>query len=421
MKNSLFRLSVFLFISTLPAKAAGGEGSYKFNPIRAEAGLSNNEVKCIYKDKTGFVWLGTPSGLNRYDGYDIVPCKQDLSGEPAHSSNTDIQWIQEDAQGRLWLKTRQGYAAYDTSLERFAGNTDELLDEYSGTDGFNKSPENLLYIDPGKNFWFVTWEDVRMYDPESGRLAIFGQGGPGELSRGLIRDVKQGRNRYWFLYENGVLECMEAQTRQVISRDSAIHKAARLKNNREIRLFADSSGDVWVYGIGAHYGLAHYEAARDKWTRYSLSADPPFRLSNNVVTSVEEDDKGRIWAGTDHGGVIIIDKATGVIACLRHDEDDPHSIPQNTIKSLYRDDSGIIWLGTYKNGACYYHESIYKFDILTGKTKIPFPDVNCFHESEDKNLWIGTNGGGLFHYDRRNGNTPATNIFPATRIHPPAT
>jgi signal transduction histidine kinase/ligand-binding sensor domain-containing protein/DNA-binding response OmpR family regulator len=422
MKNYFFFLHIFLFTLILPVKAADA-GTYKFNSINAEAGLSNSEVKCIYKDKTGFVWFGTPSGLNRYDGYEIITCKQDLSEEPTHSSNNDIQWIQEDAEGRLWLKTRSGYTVYDTSLERFAGNTDELLKKYSGTEDFNDSSENLLYIDLGKNFWFVTWEDIRMYDLKDKQCTVFNQGEPESLSRGLIRDIKQGKNRYWFLYENGMLECMEAQTHKVISKDSTIHKAAQLKNNREIRLFIDSSGDVWTYGIGAHYGVGYYDVAKDKWSNYSQSATPPFRLSNNVVTSVEEDDNGRIWIGTDHGGVNIIDKKTGVITFLWHNENDPHSISQNTIKSMYRDDSNIIWLGTYKNGVCYYHESIYKFNIVAEKTKIPFPDVNCFYEAEDKNLWIGTNGGGLLYYDRHNEkyiqykhiagnpNTPAGNVI----------
>src|SRR6476646_8016261 len=33
-----------------------------------EQGLSNNAVTSIYKDKHGFVWIGTYDGLNKYDG-----------------------------------------------------------------------------------------------------------------------------------------------------------------------------------------------------------------------------------------------------------------------------------------------------------------------------------------------------------------
>lgn len=401
MQKYFFFLHIILFtLIFCPVKASDAD-NYKFNQINTEKGLSNSEIKCIYKDKMGFVWFGTPSGLDRYDGYEIISCKQDLSGEPVHAYNNDIERIQEDAEGRLWLKTRSGYTIYDTSYERFTNNVNELLEKYSGSNDFGNSSENLLYIDLGKNFWFIMWEDIRMYDIKDKKHTVFAQGGPDALSRGLIRDVKQGKNRYWFLYENGMLECMEAQTHKIISKDSTLHKAAQLKNNRELRLFVDSSGDVWVYGIGRHYGLAYYNVAKNSWTNYSSSATP-FRLTNDVITSVEEDDRGNIWVGTDHGGVNIINKKTGAITYLWHDETDPHSIAQNTIKSMYRDDTNIIWLGTYKNGVCYYHESIYKFSIVTEKTQIPFPDINCFYEAADRNLWIGSNGGGLLYYDRRN-------------------
>ncbi len=31
-------------------------------------GLSDNHITCFYKDKTGYMWIGTENGLNRFDG-----------------------------------------------------------------------------------------------------------------------------------------------------------------------------------------------------------------------------------------------------------------------------------------------------------------------------------------------------------------
>ncbi|MDR0430421.1 MAG: response regulator [Tannerellaceae bacterium] len=401
MKKHIFYLQTLLLLLISYSVIASDTDKYKFNQINTDKGLSNSEIKCIYKDKTGFIWLGTPSGLNRYDGYEIVTINQDLSNEPFLSFNNDIERIQEDSEGRLWLKTRSGYTIYDTYRECFADDVGKIFEQYSGTNDFWNSSENLMYIDLGENMWFVIWDHIRMYDVKKKKQTLFNLGGTDALSRGLIRDVKQGKNRYWFLYENGMLECMEAQSLKVISRDSTIHKAAQLKNNRELRLFIDSAGDVWIYGIGGHYGLAYYDVAKDSWTNYSSYANASYKLSNNIVTSVEEDDKGNIWVGTDHGGVNIINKKTGQITTvLWHNENDPHSIAQNTIKSMYRDDANILWLGTYKNGASYYHESIYRLNIIAEKSEMPSCDINCFYESKDKNLWIGSNGGGLLYYDR---------------------
>ena len=76
-----------------------------------------------------------------------------------------------------------------------------------------------------------------------------------------------------------------------------------------------------------------------------------------------------IWIGTDHGGINIVNKKSGKITYLSHNEKNQFSITQNTVKCLYRDDTGIMWVGTYKMGVCYYHESVFKFKSVTEKAE----------------------------------------------------
>ncbi|MDR2119117.1 MAG: response regulator [Tannerellaceae bacterium] len=402
----------------IPALCATPADKYKFKRVDAADGLSNSEVKCIYKDRTGFVWFGTPSGLNRYDGYSIITCKQQLEGNSRNISNNDIERIQEDADGRLWIKTRPGYCLYDPEQECFVEDADRVFEACSGGGGFRNAPDAVIYIDFGKNIWFVTPEDVRRYDVSRQECIRFPLGEPEGLSRGKIRDIRQGQNRYWFLFDSGVLECMDAQSHRIIHRDSTLHRDARLQGVRNIRLFEDSSGDVWVYRTGTHYGLACYRTARNEWTHYSASAPHPYRISGNIISAVEEDANGIIWVGTDHGGVNLINKATGEISLLWYSEQDPNGLPQNTIRCIYRDDTDIVWLGTFKRGACYYHESIFKFTMPEEKSPIPFKDINCFLESADSNLWLGTNGGGLLHFDRRKGQYTSYTHRPEDRNSP---
>ncbi|MDD4516753.1 hybrid sensor histidine kinase/response regulator transcription factor [Massilibacteroides sp.] len=394
-------LILLLLVSIInPVLRASRTDDYKFNRIDVETGLTNSEVLCIFKDRSGFMWFGTPSGLNRYDGYEVVSYKQDLSTKEELSSNNDIWQIQEDINGRLWLNTRLGYTVYDPAQECFIDSPSTLFKQYAGTEDFWS-----VYIDEGKNFWFVTWDDIRLYDSRTGNLKIFEQGLSDGLSRGLIAAIKQGKNRYWFLLDNGMLECMDAQTHKVISRDSTILKLSEnaIKDQRDMNLFIDSSGDVWVYGVGSHLGVAYYNTSRSTWQVYSTFASPSYRLTSDIIMAIQEDNKGNIWIGTDHGGVNLINKKTGKISYILNDENDPLSLAQNTIKSLYKDDTGIMWLGTYKKGVCYYHESIYKFKSFISSSQIPYKDINCFHETADGNIWIGTNGGGLLFFDRKKG------------------
>lgn len=64
-----------------------------------EEGLSHRQVNCIVKDDQGFLWLGTPFGLNRFDGYTFKWWTKEKDGLP----DNHIQSLSIDAVGDLWV------------------------------------------------------------------------------------------------------------------------------------------------------------------------------------------------------------------------------------------------------------------------------------------------------------------------------
>jgi ligand-binding sensor domain-containing protein len=62
---------------------------YKFSQVNVNKGLSHNQIKCFLRDSKGFMWFGTISGLNRYDGYSIKTFRN-IPGDPTSISNSDI-------------------------------------------------------------------------------------------------------------------------------------------------------------------------------------------------------------------------------------------------------------------------------------------------------------------------------------------
>src|SRR5882762_8708070 len=79
----------------------------KFIRIGPETGLSQSNVTTILQDKQGFMWFGTPDGLNRYDGYKFTIYRNDPKG-PMSLSDSHIKNIFEDPEGIIWIATSEG-------------------------------------------------------------------------------------------------------------------------------------------------------------------------------------------------------------------------------------------------------------------------------------------------------------------------
>ena len=71
----------------------GVENKILFNRLDVNNGLSSNEVTCIYKDRKGFMWFGSSSGLSRFDGYEFRAFRHEVDGalfSEAYVTQTEI-------------------------------------------------------------------------------------------------------------------------------------------------------------------------------------------------------------------------------------------------------------------------------------------------------------------------------------------
>ena len=73
-----------------------------FSHLDINNGISDNWIKCIYKDSKGFIWIGTNNGLNRFDGYKFEIFQHEFSDSTTIADN-DINVITSDKKGNLWI------------------------------------------------------------------------------------------------------------------------------------------------------------------------------------------------------------------------------------------------------------------------------------------------------------------------------
>ncbi len=100
----------------------------RFEHLSIDQGLSQNSVFAILQDRMGFLWFGTQSGLNRYDGYRFEVLRRDPSDANSLSHN-HVRVLHEDRAGMLWIGTRDGglnrYDGRKKTFKRYRHDPDD--------------------------------------------------------------------------------------------------------------------------------------------------------------------------------------------------------------------------------------------------------------------------------------------------------
>src|SRR4051812_38675590 len=112
------RFFIWMGLLILSLSAFAQSEYFNFSKIDTYTGLSHNQVTSILKDSDGFVWFGTMSGLNRYDGYSCRIFRKNFNDSSSLLDNS-VQSLYELPGNRMYVMTNAGPCIYDPGRERF--------------------------------------------------------------------------------------------------------------------------------------------------------------------------------------------------------------------------------------------------------------------------------------------------------------
>ncbi len=389
------RLLVCFILQLCSIIAASQNAHYNFSKLDTYGGLSNNQVTAILKDVNGFLWIGTASGLNRYDGYSCKIFRRDPLDSTSLSDDY-ISALYELPDGKIWVTTGAAPSIYDPQTEQFDTKTGDYLRS------MGLPPGGMTSIVKGcqGRYWFLYGHDLYLFPGGNKKVKSID---PALSTTDKITSVKEsGEGCLWLVHQNGFLQKYDIKKEKIVFSSNALQK---LNNgDKAFNAWVDKDGDVWLwcYACGAFLFSPENDSIRAFTER-----SPVTRLTSNLVSSIIQDKNGLIWIATDHGGITLIDKKNNCKATyILSDPKDPQSLSQNSIMALYKDDKNIIWLGTYKQGLNYLNSDIVRFTCyhheIANSRSLPYDDINCFAEDKLGNIWMGTNGGGLIYFNRKN-------------------
>ncbi len=106
----------------------GQVNDYPFSKLDIRDGLSNNQVNALFKDRKGFLWFCTASGLNRYDGYTCKVYRHNQA-DTFSLADDNVVGIYEGPEGKLWLRSQNEFNIYDPKTERFDRHPERFLND----------------------------------------------------------------------------------------------------------------------------------------------------------------------------------------------------------------------------------------------------------------------------------------------------
>jgi signal transduction histidine kinase/ligand-binding sensor domain-containing protein/DNA-binding response OmpR family regulator len=401
---SLTLRKIFIFLLSLilinNRQASGQPDNILFARLDINNGLSQNHINCIYKDNAGFVWIGTMAGLNRFDGNTFKIYKH-ITNDTTSITDNFVNSIIQGADGLIWIGTRNSYNIYDPSLDIFYHHMPEEL---------KSSPLTLdnissIFCDKNKDLWFLTNSSGIVYYKARQKRWINIKARPDDsssLSSNVVSSLAQGQDgKIWIINQKGIIELLDSHNLKVIAR---YYTPFYGKEDNYYSLTIDSDGELWLYSNETPAGLYRFNSRLNKFIKYVQGSNNK-SLNNNFIRKVIEQSPGKIWIGTDHGGINILNKKTNIFQYVVNHPERENSISENVVTSLYKDNQGIIWVGTFKRGLNYYHPDLIKFrhykHELSNPYSIGYDDIDCFAEDKKGNIWIGTNSGGLYYFDRK--------------------
>ena len=382
----LFRKILLVILLALPIAAAA---VYLFKSLDARNGLAISQINCVIKDSRGYIWLGTPAGLYRYDGYTFHSF-QSNSQDGSSLPDSYVISIQETLEGTLLIQTALGYCIYHPQSETFER---DMKQEYSRM-GITGVP-NVAYIDSRKNFWAaISNKGVAAYNMQQQQHYEFGYTDDAiGIPQGTICSISECRDGSLIVYDDGLIVCCDIMHQQHTVWKTDYVAQQHLRKSSTLKAFADQMDNIWLYGQGT---LMVYNKNTNTWnTTIGDQLGLIGAGSDHTVTGMAGDRNGNIWIGTDRSGLVRTNVNTHEMEFVQPRGANNHQTLQEVIgiQSVYVDDTDLLWVGTEKSGLAYYGENIYKFQSLLNG------DITAIAQTPDGTIWYGTGDKGIIGFE----------------------
>ena len=408
---------------------------YVFQRVGDNFGLSSLTPSSILQDKDGFIWIGTPDGLLRFDGTRIV-----RFGLEQGLPSTNVYQLVFDPSGRIWIVTSRGiaymeervlhtlnlpkvynsfrrpavlaldswgkvYLATDAGLLRVDPNRPNDLRLWTLSDGLPSLEIDTVSVTPQGRVWFASGHRVGWLDSQD-HVKIFPlqSGLPHEQIISILQDFEKilwirtaahlfrlDPGSTHFVSElpnlppandygapaldgagNLMIPTVAGLYRRISGQWEVIDQSRGMAVNATFAITEDREGAYWI-GLGGA-GIERW-IGRKTWSSWTQAEG----LSDNVVWSEVRDSHKRLWLGTNNGVEMWDPQANRWRVWKAKD-----GLNGTFAHEMLLAPDGAIWVLCHPGGLTRFNPST----LSPEKIAIPGPDPTGMHIGPDGRLWI---------------------------------
>jgi signal transduction histidine kinase/ligand-binding sensor domain-containing protein len=354
IRTSVGAVGLALALAAQPAAALDAKvrlAQYRHTAWRVQEGAFESAPNVVAQTADGYIWIGTNSGLVRFDGVRFQP----WTPPQKNLSATAIVSLLSASDGTFWIGTATGLLSWknDRLEEHLSGRIAAILEDHK------------------RRIWVA-----RSLAESSGALCQVVGDDPGCIRRGdrlplltaaaLAEDVD---GNLWVGASNQVMRWRDG------SMATHLTELAGYTVSSVTSLAAAPDGSVWA------------AIPRDGFGVFRTVNSVPVKavvqgLDTTQITTLFVDRDRSLWMGTPNDGVYRL--AAGRVDHFRTE----HGLSSNTVTGFFEDREGNMWLATAKGLDCLRESPIVTFSTTNG---LP-PGLSAMLASVDGTIWIGSPG-----------------------------
>ncbi|WPO78261.1 two-component regulator propeller domain-containing protein [Flavobacterium sp. KACC 22761] len=409
---------------------------------------SNYLINSLAKDKKGTIYLGTNLGLKVFDPRKNVTKKIDI-GNDSRIHAASIVSMCLDSNQNLWIgdgfkglikvdlhsKVKQAFfypitkkrimsiLARDAKTILCATENDGLIivdnqgvvqkkyvNSKFNTRSLSSNSVWSLLLDKENRIWLGYYnKGLGVFDKINSKVNIIESlpGNPQSLQTNCVTGIaKDHQGQLWISMEGGGVDVYNPTTKDfkhITRTDASLYSG--LTNDNITKVFIDKKQNVWLSSWNE--GIFLLKKGSRSFINYNTKNTP--NLASDNIMSITEDSRGVIWIGTFAKGLHYYTPSDGQFHHCNAKPFLTNAITNIDIRNVMVDSDDAVWVGSTTGLYKVVTNDYITFSVTSFRGKMSEKlrnhksthTINALYQAKNKEIWIGTDGAGLFSYNKK--------------------